>query len=139
MVEALTREAVRKTPLKFKRVLLVDDETEIGEIFGDIFTDVGLQWKYAVNGSVALDILKSSPEPFDLIISDVRMPVMDGHRFLTELKKQGTKLPEFIFLTGFADHTPQELMALGARAVYSKPMDLLELEKILRGLPTKSQ
>ncbi|MBL7713868.1 MAG: response regulator [Bdellovibrionales bacterium] len=137
MMDAKARAKIRETPLKFKRVLLVDDEKEIGEIFGDIFTDLGMDWKYAINGKVALDILSAEGiGGFDLIISDVRMPVMDGHKFLTELKKKHATIPDFIFLTGFADRTPEELMALGARAVYAKPLDLMELEKILRGIPT---
>jgi len=119
-----------KIPAKYGKVLFVDDEKDIGDLFGDTFNDLGITWKYASNGAIALEILET--ENFDLVISDIRMPIMDGFRLLQEIKKRKIEVPEFIFLTGYADHDPADLIKAGAKAVYGKPLDLSDLEKILR-------
>ena len=83
----------------------------------------------ANNGQVALDILKTQNNDFQLIISDAMMPVMDGYEFLTKLK--GT--PEYatiptIMLTALAD-TEYKLKSLriGIDDYLTKPFDDDEL------------
>jgi CheY-like chemotaxis protein len=66
-------------------VLLVDDDLVEGDALSLILTDEGYAVVRAANGREALGYLDEHPAP-DLILLDMVMPVMDGWRFLTELK-----------------------------------------------------
>jgi CheY-like chemotaxis protein len=57
-------------------ILIVDDEPDIIQVFGDILTGEGYRVISATGGMAALEIFKT--EFMDLIITDIRMPGMDG-------------------------------------------------------------
>ncbi|MEJ0062590.1 MAG: ATP-binding protein [Alphaproteobacteria bacterium] len=84
---------------KSLRLLLVDDEFELAQTLADLLAEHGHTFDFAINGQVALDKLRS--KEFDLILSDMRMPVMDGPTMYREICKD---LPRYknrtIFLTG---------------------------------------
>ncbi|MCB0390269.1 MAG: response regulator, partial [Bdellovibrionales bacterium] len=84
-----------------KNVLLVDDEEGIRELLQDMLNEFGMNVTTAENGQEALDKFKLSPESFDLIISDMKMPIMDGPTFLQEIRQlKHLRQPKFIFITG---------------------------------------
>jgi CheY-like chemotaxis protein len=101
------------------RVLLVDDEPLIVSALGRLLRGVGIEVLHASNGREALEILAS--HPVHLVVSDVRMPVLDGPGLLRALGAS-PPAPPLIFLTGYGDHSDDQLLALGARAVLSKPV-----------------
>ncbi len=82
------------------KILCVDDEPNILSSLRRLFRAKGYQVLIAESAKDGLEILKS--EPVDLIISDMRMPVMDGAQFLEEVR---TKWPECvrILLTGYSE------------------------------------
>ena len=63
----------------------------------------------------------------DLIITDVRMPVMNGISLLKKVKASGVHTPHVIFITGFADIEAREAYDLGAEALLEKPFELDDL------------
>lgn len=69
------------------RVLLVDDDREILNILEDFLKYKNHQTSRAENGNEALDLCHSD-EHFDLILSDIKMPVMDGLSLLENLRKK---------------------------------------------------
>ncbi|MEQ1652806.1 MAG: response regulator, partial [Hyphomicrobium sp.] len=81
------------------RILLVDDEFELAQTLADLMAEDGHSFDFAVNGQIALDKLRS--KEFDLILSDLRMPVMDGPTMYRVICEQ---IPRYrnriIFLTG---------------------------------------
>ena len=88
---------------------------------------------YAVGAANGVEALAAAASHrFDLILCDVRMPVMDGPTMLRELQKRGGAVPPVIFLTAHADHTEAELLALGACAVRNKPLDVPVLFDLVR-------
>ena len=105
------------------RVLLVDDEPLIVSALGRLLRGVGIEVLRASNGREALEILAS--HPVHLVVSDVRMPVLDGPGLLRALGAS-PPAPPLIFLTGYGDHSDDQLLALGARAVLSKPVERRE-------------
>jgi two-component system response regulator PilR (NtrC family) len=104
-------------------VLVVDDEPDIVEIIAFSFKHAGFsQVHTASSGNQAAAIAKTIP--FDIVVTDVRMPDGDGLSLLAELKKTYAKPPLVVFLTAFADLTVEEAQRLGALGLLSKPFDL---------------
>jgi YesN/AraC family two-component response regulator len=66
-----------------------------------IIEEMGIKVTKAENGQQALDIYLNAPEAFDIIISDIQMPKMDGVTLLKTIRgNQQLKQPKFIFITG---------------------------------------
>ncbi len=108
------------------RILVVDDEPMLLELYekwlvmvwcGKVFT--------AANGEDALSLLQL--ESFDLLVSDIRKPVMDGITLVRRLSKVGKTLPSIIFVSAFGDVDRREMYALGVEAFLTKPFDRAEL------------
>jgi CheY-like chemotaxis protein len=69
-----------------QRVLVVEDEAQVREIIVRALTMARYQVETAEHGQHALELIRSTPEPFHLIITDMMMPVMDGAAFLRSLR-----------------------------------------------------
>ncbi len=84
------------------RVLAVEDEPEYLEMLQDVLQSIGHSITIATNGSEALDVLDR--QKIDVILSDVRMPSMDGIEFHQKVRANPhySNTP-FIFLTGLTD------------------------------------
>ena len=61
------------------RILLVEDEEGVRGITASLLASRGYELTEAEDGEVAMQILQDNPQGFDLVISDVVMPGMDGH------------------------------------------------------------
>ncbi len=82
-----------------RRILVVDDEPEIGELLCDILSEAGHSVRLAGSGREALERL--TEQSFDLILSDLRMPDLDGLALHRALLKHWPPLHErLIFVTG---------------------------------------
>ncbi|MBW4829092.1 MAG: sigma-54 dependent transcriptional regulator [Clostridiaceae bacterium] len=114
------------------KILLVDDEISFLNIYKKILKKNGYEVVTANNGLEALDIFKK--QSFNLIISDMVMPKMDGLQLLKEVNKQGT-VP-MIILTGKGSiELAVKAIKEGAYTFLSKPVNidefLIEIEKCL--------
>lgn len=117
------------------RVLVVDDEPMLVRVIVRLLEMHGVHAEGALNGGEALKKLEASR--FDLVLCDVRMPVMDGPSLLRALRARGD-LTRVVFLTGYADGSDAELLALGAAAIHGKPLEpgtLLEIVRAWTGRP----
>jgi len=111
-------------------VLFVDDEPRILSAIRRLIRPLGLKAYFAESGADGLQILKE--HHIDLVVSDMRMPEMDGAQFLTEVKKQWPDTVRML-LTGYADIS-STIEALNNGGIYryiSKPWDDIELKKII--------
>ncbi|MCK4574500.1 MAG: response regulator [candidate division Zixibacteria bacterium] len=79
-------------------ILVVDDELLIRDLLYDFFNQQGWDISIAENGEKALDILRE--KKVDLVLTDLRMPDMDGLALTTELRKDHPHLP-VIIMTGY--------------------------------------
>lgn len=97
--EAVDEVPVILNQVKNLRVLVVDDEPDIGELIQDILAEVGYETTQTTSAEDALKRLQS--EQFDLIISDFKMPGIDGAGFYGLLMDQMPQLAErVLFITG---------------------------------------
>lgn len=114
-----------------KKILLVDDEANLRETISELLTHSNYNVMTAENGHEALRILDYWTP--DLIISDIMMPIMDGHLFYDIVKDTNTinQIP-FIFLTAMNDEEEKEKSILnGVDLFISKPFKIEDLIKII--------
>ena len=111
-------------------ILIVDDEQSYRQLLSLVFEEQGNSIRTAMNGRQALELLQA--EPADVIISDVKMPDMDGIEMLRAVRET---LPDVgvILMTAFASvETAREAFKLGADDFIQKPFDVEELKLIVR-------
>ncbi len=111
------------------RILVVDDEFGPRESLRLILTPM-YNVAVACNGLEALNLFER--ELPDMIISDIRMPQMDGIQLLKEVKKRDADIP-FILLTGYATlESAQEAVRTGAFDYISKPYNVNEIRSVVK-------
>ncbi|NEO84842.1 MAG: response regulator transcription factor [Spirulina sp. SIO3F2] len=110
-----------------KRILIVDDDTQLRESLRDFFLELDYQVEDFTSGSVALQQLQQQPP--DLILSDVTMPEMDGWEFCRQVRAipAGQLIP-FIFLSAKDDLKDRvKGHEIGADDYLTKPFAMREL------------
>ena len=111
-------------------LLIVDDEQSYRQLLNLVFEGDGYSIRTAMNGREAVELLQE--EPADVIITDVRMPDMDGIELLRAVREF---LPDIgvILMTAFATvDTAREAFKLGADDFIQKPFDVEELKIIVK-------
>jgi DNA-binding NtrC family response regulator len=106
-------------------ILLIDDEPELRQALADSMRDAGHAVTELGEGAAAAAML--SEKVFDVILSDVRLPGVDGHALLRQVRREAP-LTDFILMTAFAD-VGEAVAALkeGASDYLTKPFDIDEL------------
>ena len=111
-------------------ILIVDDEQSYRQLLSLVFEGDGHTIRTAANGLEALSLLQA--EPADVVISDVKMPDMDGIEMLRSIRET---LPDLgiVFMTAFASvEAAREAFKLGADDFIQKPFDVEELKLIVK-------
>jgi CheY-like chemotaxis protein len=116
--------------LKEASILVVDDEPVLLSLMSEWFQQIAGHVFGAANGVQALEILVT--HNIDLIVTDIRMPVMDGITLLKKVKANGPHTRGVIFITGFADLEARDAYDLGAEALLEKPIVHDELIGIMQ-------
>ena len=81
------------------KILIVEDEKMLAEILSDTLSDRNFDVRLAYDGIHALEAIKK--EPFDVIVSDVMMPNLDGYSLAKKLRNEGFNTP-ILFLTALS-------------------------------------
>jgi DNA-binding NtrC family response regulator len=119
------------------KILVVDDEEGARELFNTILTDEGYEITLANNGEEALSLFKNTP--FNLVITDIKMPVMDGLQLLQEIRKIGSKT-DVIMVTAYGEvESYLKAMSLGAAEYINKPIRIKELKRIVYKVLTEQK
>jgi CheY-like chemotaxis protein len=101
VVAPLSHTVKAPLPLQGRTILVVDDEPTVASILAQMLALDGHRVEVATNGAMALD--KLLQQSFDLILSDIRMPELDGPGLYWQLACRYPKLlQQIIFLTGDA-------------------------------------
>ena len=121
------------------KILIIEDEEPIRRVLVRILLeeDSSFEIQEASDGKKGLDLIKK--ESFDLVLCDIKMPIIDGIDLLQRTRKINTLLP-FIMLTGHGNiETAVESMKLGAYDFISKPPDLNRLINSVRNALEKKE
>ena len=120
-----------------KRILVVDDEPDIAATVAEKLQGAGHRVEVVANGQVALEMLQRGS--YDLILTDTKMPVLDGLEFYGQLERRFPQLRHrVIFVTGdVLDQDKRDFIAATGVPCLAKPFDLDEVlavvQRILAG------
>ncbi len=113
-----------------KVILVVDDDPDILEALSDILLAEGFAVRRARNGQEALARL--SPNPPDLILLDLMMPVMDGFEFSQQMRKRPEWANVPIVVLSADRNVGSKAREIGAASHLAKPFELKELLNLVR-------
>lgn len=121
-----------------RHILVVEDEALAALAIEDYLIDRGFRVSVAGDGLAALERYDS--DPADLVVTDLRMPRMDGRSLIRELRRRHPTLP-IVVMTGFVNFLPGEDDLTGADwkplEVLRKPVSptemLAAMERVARG------
>ena len=113
-----------------RRLLVVDDEEVIREACQRILTRAGYTVETAVDGQKAVESLRRTD--FDLVLLDIKMPVMDGMQVMDVLRKEQPDV-KIVVITGHGTvHTAVQAHRAGAANFLAKPFSPSELRQAVR-------
>lgn len=119
-------------PRGSERVLVVDDETELVIMVEVMLTGLGYKVTSTTSSTEALQLCQTNPSRFDLAITDMNMPRMNGLELIKEIQKLNTTFP-FILFTGFSELITQKaITSLGIKKVLMKPLLWADLAESVR-------
>ena len=133
-------DSAEQAPLHKGRILLAEDVEMNQEIAVAILGDAGFSTEVADNGQIAVDMLKKSePGYYQLVLMDVRMPVMNGYEATRAIRKLDdpdlASIPILAMTANAFEEDKQEALNCGMNGHLAKPIDvkmLLDtLDKIL--------
>ncbi|MBT3368112.1 MAG: response regulator, partial [Nitrospina sp.] len=105
-----------------KRILLVDDNRLVGNLVFEILEHFGYQVDFKTDPMEALDHFQRKRSSFDLVITDMYMPIMTGDRLALEIVKIRKNIP-IVMCTGSSISFSKEKVAqMGLKAVIMKPV-----------------
>ncbi|MBA2449972.1 MAG: response regulator [Chloroflexi bacterium] len=110
------------------RILVVDDDEGIGEFVGLALSDEGYEVATALHGAVALEVIgRQAP---DVILLDMRMPIMDGWEFARRYRERPGPHAPIVVMTAARDAATRA-SEIEADGVLAKPFDLDALLEIV--------
>jgi two-component system response regulator PilR (NtrC family) len=130
-MSALPEEATdRPRPASRPRVLVADDERSMRELLSIVLKREGYEVVLAETGGQAVQSLER--QPFDLLISDLKMPDMSGVDVLRSAKQIDPELSAILITAYSSTETAVEALRLGACDYLTKPFDVDELKILVR-------
>lgn len=106
-------------------ILIVEDDNEICQLYSRVLSKYGYQVTGVINGQEALDAIDKSY--FDLIISDIMMPVMNGYELVQALRDCGCTTPVMMITAKDAFDDKRQGFLSGSDDYMVKPVDLDEM------------
>ena len=115
-----------------ERILFVDDEQILGKAVKEGLRYLGYRVVTRTSSIEALDLFRKHPDQFDMVITDIIMPVMSGDRLAQEMLKIRHNIP-VILCTGYSEQmTEEKAKELGAQELIMKPMEIRDLANTIR-------
>jgi two-component system cell cycle sensor histidine kinase/response regulator CckA len=125
----------RRTPLKLRKLLVIDDDQVLVACYRDLLTPYGFEVLIAYDGNEAMPLVEQNPD-IQLVILDLSMPKMDGRQWLRWFRELRKESP-VIVISGYKFESADE--DLKPAVVLEKPFhpaELLDLVGLFCGLGT---
>jgi two-component system, sensor histidine kinase and response regulator len=118
-------------PIGPKTILIVDDEPDLAAMLAEALALDGHRTEIATNGAIALERL--GQRPYDLVVSDTKMPVLSGEQLYEELQRRFPAMRErIIFLTGdLLSREKREFLEGTGVPFLAKPCDLGQMRQLV--------
>lgn len=133
-------EEMKTTPFVAKNILVVDDEPDIIDIVSFIVEDRGHNILTAQNGQEAWDIIQDKGDEIDILITDMQMPVMNGHELLKNVSTIKNRNFLRLVISGGVNIDVQALEKESLiDGFLAKPFTSEDLIKVIQDLEEKSK
>jgi PAS domain S-box-containing protein len=130
--EALSASA--SIPVGHERIMIVDDEQAVAAFLNSALTRLGYRTSTYTSAEVALQVIESRTESYDLLITDMTMPRYSGEAMLRASLGAHPGIP-VVMCTGYsASMSPERATELGAAGYITKPVSISELATQIRRL-----
>jgi len=121
-----------KLPSGTERILFIDDEASIAKIGSQILERLGYSVTTRISSIEALELFRSKPNDFDLVITDMTMPNMTGDKLASELMNIRSDI-SIILCTGYSKKISDETaLEIGIKSFAYKPIVKADLAKTVR-------
>ena len=131
-LETLRSYEPEQLPSGTERILFVDDEAPIAKIGSHILESLGYTVTTRTSSIEALELFKSKPDAFDLVVTDMTMPNLTGDKLAIESMKIRSDIP-VILCTGYSNKISNETaLEIGIKAFAYKPIVKADLAKAVR-------
>ena len=114
------------------KLLVIDDAAENRELLSLVLADLGLETDTAENGAIGVEM--SGKQHYDVILSDIQMPVMDGYEAVAAMRKNGIKQPVIALTANAMKGYEETILQAGFSHYMTKPIDIDGLTKLLAKL-----
>jgi signal transduction histidine kinase/PAS domain-containing protein/ActR/RegA family two-component response regulator len=127
-------EPLRRSAAEARRILVVDDETDVGDFIAEVLRKEGFDIDVAQSGRDAFDFLENNA--YDAVLSDLNMPGVDGRGLYERLSNDFKELAQrTAFITGDTmGETSQKLLQSSKRPYLEKPVSPNEVRKLVYDL-----
>jgi len=134
----MTTSSSPSTETQNARILIVEDDPEVGAGLEDFFSIKGYDVSRATDGEAALQEITTLP-PYDVILLDVMLPEKDGFEILREARKAGVDSPVIMLTVKGQDKHKLRGFDLGADDYVTKPFNAEELAARVRAVLKRSR
>ena len=123
--------------ITMQKILIAEDDQELRQLFTHVLTKNGYSVTGASNGKEALDAMNN--DYYDVIITDIMMPVMDGYEFVETLRQAGNTTPVMVITAKDAFDDMRQGFILGADDYMVKPVNVNEMVLRIGALLRRAQ
>ena len=121
--------------MSLKKILVVDHNKSVRELLSESFSGLEFAVHTVSNGREA--VLQMEQTPPDLILLDMMMPTMNGHQFISRVRKK-SNIPIIMITTNHQEHDVVQGFELGADDCVTKPLRMRELLMRVRAVIRRS-
>ncbi len=111
------------------RILVVEDDQSMQGFLTELLEDEGYEVQWATHGGIALEAL--AEQPYDLVLTDIIMPEMDGEELLDRVQAEHSDIPVVIMTGQSSVRQAVDLIRRGAADYFKKPFDVEEMLHVL--------
>lgn len=130
--------SARRTPHKLRKLLVIDDDTRLIELYRDLLSPYGFEVLTADNGSTAIPIVESNPDIL-LVILDLQMPQMDGREWLRWFRGKRQSSPVIVISAYKLEPSDDDLKPAVCLEKPFHVAELLDLVGLFCGLGTPAE
>ena len=119
------------------RILCADDNVELVELVAESLQFYGYRVEWVSDGEQAMHAISPDPEKFDLLITDMQMPDLDGHDLIIRARSVGFRGKVIVFAAALCARDRDRLGALSVEAIIDKPANHRQLIGVVARLQTE--
>ena len=119
------------------RILCADDNEELVELVAESLQFYGYRVEWVYDGEEAVKLVAADPERYDLLITDMQMPRLDGYGLVVQARTVGFRGKVIIFAGALSPHDRERLGELSVEAIIDKPANHRQLIGVVARLQTE--